>query len=88
MNLLTMKRLYLEGQMQQNCVYSYLNYIEKGESVIFSFVDSDNKRFTIEIYMTDGKYYINQFSGKYNSKEGTEKISDELRTILKELNKD
>lgn len=37
--------------------------------------------------MTDGKYYINQFSGKYNSTEGTEKISDKLRAILKELNK-
>ena len=73
--------------MQQNCVYSYLDYIEKGECVIFSYVDSDNKRFTIEIYMTDGKYYINQFSGKYNSTEGTEKISDKLRAILKELNK-
>lgn len=82
------KRLYFEGLMQGNCVYSYLHYIEKGECIIFSYADSDNKRFTIEIYMTDGKYYINQLSGKYNSTEGTEKISDELRAILKELNKD
>lgn len=81
------KRLYLEGLMQGNCVYSYLRYIENGECVVFSYVDNDNKRFTIEFYMTDGIYYINQLSGKYNSTEGTEKISDKLRAILKELNK-
>lgn len=73
--------------MQGNCVYSYLRYIENGECVVFSYVDNDNKRFTIEFYMTDGIYYINQLSGKYNSAKGTEKISNELRTILKELNK-
>ena len=80
------KRLYLEGLMQENCVYSYLHYIENGECVVFSYVD-DNKRFTIEFYMTDGIYYINQLSGKYNSREGTEKISDELHIILKKLNR-
>lgn len=81
------KRLYREGLLQENCVYSYLNYIEKGECVVFSYVDNSNKRFTIEFYISDGKYYINQLSGKYNSKEGTEKISSELMMILKELNR-
>ena len=81
------KRLYLEGLMQGNCVYSYLHYIEAGECVVFSYVDDDSKRFTIEFYISDGKYFINQFSGKYNSTKGTEKISNELHKILKELNK-
>ena len=81
------KRLYCEGLLQENCVYSYLNYIEKGECVVFSYVDNSNKRFTIEFYISDGKYYINQLSGKYNSKEGTEEISNELMIILKELNR-
>lgn len=80
------KRLYLEGQIQHNCVYSYIDYIEKGDCVIFSYVDYDNKRFTIEFYISEGKYYINQFSGKYNSTEGTEKIYNELNMILKKLN--
>ena len=80
------KRLYIEGQKQHNCVYSYLDYIERGECVIFSYVDSNNKRFTIEFYISDVKYFINQISGKYNSTEGTEKISDELNMILNELN--
>ena len=39
-----------------------------------------------EFYISDGKYFINQISGKYNSTEGTEKISDELNMILNELN--
>lgn len=81
------KRLYREGLLQENCVYSYLHYIEKGECVVFSYVDNNNKRFTIEFYISDGKYFINQISGKYNSNEGTERISDELHKILKELNK-
>lgn len=79
------KRLYLEGLRQHNCVYSYLDYIERGECVIFSHVDN-NKRFTVAFYINEGKYYINQLSGKYNSTEGTEKIYDELNMILKELN--
>lgn len=79
------KRLYLEGQRQHNCVYSYLDYIERGECIIFSHVDN-NKRFTVAFYVSEGKYYINQLSGKYNSTEGTEKIYDELNMILKELN--
>lgn len=79
------KRLYLEGQRQHNCVYSYLDYIERGEYVIFSHVDN-NKRFTVAFYVSEGKYYINQLSGKYNSAEDTEKIYDELNMILKELN--
>lgn len=82
----TEKRLYLEGQRQHNCVYSYLDYIERGDCIIFSYVDSNNKRFTIEFYIRDEKYYINQLSGKYNSTEGTEKIFDELNMILNELN--
>ena len=81
------KRLYLEGLMQRNCVYSYLQYIEAGECVVFSYMDDNDKRFTIELYISDGKYFINQFSGKYNSTKGTEKISNELHKILKELNK-
>lgn len=79
------KRLYLEGQRQHNCVYSYLDYIERGECVIFSHVDN-NKRFTVAFYINEGKYYINQLSGKYNSTEGTEKIYDELNMILNRLN--
>ena len=78
----TEKRLYLEGQRQHNCVYSYLDYIERGECVIFSYVDSYNKRFTIEFYISDGKYFINQISGKYNSTEDTEKIFYEINMIL------
>ena len=80
------KRLYVEGQRQHNCVYSYLDYIERGECIIFSYVDSNNKRFTIEFYINDGKYYINQLSGKYNSTEGTEKIFDELNMLLNGVN--
>lgn len=79
------KRLYLEGQRQHNCVYSYLDYIERGEFVIFSHIDN-NKRFTVAFYVSEGKYYINQLSGKYNSTEGTEKIYDKLNMILNRLN--
>lgn len=71
------KRLFLEGQNQQNCVYTYLKSIENGKCVILSCKYKD-KQYTAEIEVKDRKYHIRQFLGKYNSFEET----DEPRTIL------
>lgn len=71
------KRLFLEGQNQQNCVYTYLKSIESGKCLILSCKYKD-KQYTAEIEIKDKKYHIRQFLGKYNSFEGT----DEPRAIL------
>lgn len=71
------KRLFLEGQNQQNCVYTYLKSIENGKCVILSCKYKD-KQYTAEIEVKDKKYHIRQFLGKYNSFEG----ADEPRAIL------
>ena len=71
------KRLFAEGQNQQNCVYSYLKSIENGKCLILSCKYKD-KQYTAEIEIKDNKYHIRQFLGKCNSFEGT----DEPRAIL------
>lgn len=74
------KRLFAEGQEQQNCVYSYLKNIENGKCLILSCKYKD-KQYTAEIEVKDKKYHIRQFLGKCNSFEETEKP----RAILKRL---
>ena len=71
------KRLFAEGQNQQNCVYTYLKSIENGKCLILSCKYKD-KQYTAEIEIKDKKYHIRQFLGKYNSFEGT----DNPRAIL------
>ena len=74
------KRLFLEGQNQQNCVYTYLKSIENGKCLILS-CKYNGKAYTAEIEIKDKKYHIRQFLGKYNSFEGT----DEPRAIFHKL---
>ena len=74
------KMLFLEGQNQQNCVYTYLKSIENGKCLILS-CEYNGKAYTAEIEIKDRKYHIRQFLGKYNSFEGT----DESRAILQEF---
>lgn len=74
------KRLFLEGQNQQNCVYTYLKSIENGKCLILS-CKYNGKAYTAEIEIKDRKYHIRQFLGKYNSFEGT----DEPRSMLQKL---
>lgn len=74
------KRLFAEGQNQQNCVYTYLKSIENGKCLILS-CKYNSKAYTAEIEIKDKKYHIRQFLGKYNSFEGT----DEPRKILQDF---
>lgn len=74
------KRLFAEGQEQQNCVYTYLKSIESGKCLILS-CKYNGKAYTAEIEVKDKKYHIRQFLGKCNSFEGT----DEPRAILQEF---
>ena len=59
-------RLAFEGEEQHNCVYSYLESIERGICLICSMV-YDGRRFTIEIRKTRSKFKIAQFLGINNS---------------------
>ena len=83
------ERLALEGKIQHNCVYSYLESIERGDCLICSIVD-DGKRFTIEIRKTKTKFKVTQFLGINNtSPHGSilNIVKNDFITINKELTK-
>lgn len=80
------KRLFAEGQNQQNCVYTYLKSIESGKCLILSCKYND-KAYTAEIEIKDKKYHIRQFLGKYNSFEGTDEPCAILQGFIENIEK-
>ena len=80
------KRLFVEGQEQQNCVYSYLKNIESGKCLILS-CKYKEKQYTAEINIKDKKYHIKQFLGKCNSLEGTEDPHAILQRLIESIKK-
>lgn len=72
----TRKRLIMETELQNHCVWSYAGSITEDRCAIYSFVDknalhtSDGKpkRYTIEFQQKkDGTYFVNQVQGKNNA---------------------
>lgn len=80
------KRLFEEGKIQHNCVYSYYNKIKNGNCIIYSLLE-DNKRFTIEIVAEKDKFKINQFLGFANSSKNIKKYEKSLIRELEKINK-
>lgn len=64
----TEERLYLESNIQGNCVRTYAHAVNEGNCAIFSrFVNG--QRYTIEVcYDGERGYYCPQFLGKFNTK--------------------
>lgn len=58
--------LFLEGEIQNHCVYSYRNKIDSGKCVIYT-TDYENKKYTIEITKNNRNFVLEQIKGKYNS---------------------
>lgn len=79
------KRLFEEGKIQKNCVYSYYDRIKNGNCIIYSLIE-DNKRFTIEIVSEKGEFKINQFLGLNNSSENIKKYEKSLIRELEKIN--
>ena len=80
------KRLFAEGQNQQNCVYTYLKSIENGNCLILS-CKYNGKAYTAEIEIKDKKYHIRQFLGKCNSFEGTDEPRAMLQGFIENIEK-
>ena len=66
------EQLFLEGENQHNCVYSYRKRISQDECVIYHW-DIDDKHYTIEFGLRRNKYYIKQMKDRFNR---TERIED------------
>ena len=74
-------KLYKEGLLQHNCVYTYKNKIINNKSIIYH-LDNYNKSYTIEIGYYRKKYIILQFFDKYNKEAD---ITD-VNNLKNELN--
>lgn len=63
----TNKELFLEGSTMHHCVYSYLEKIQRGGSIIWKY-ERQNHRYTVEIEKRKyGNYEVVQCYGKYDS---------------------
>lgn len=67
----TETRLEKEGLMQNHCVYSYKDTINKGQCAIFSLF-YENQRYTIEIRNNRKNYIVKQIKGKNNAEPSRE----------------
>ncbi|HIB1875180.1 TPA: PcfJ domain-containing protein [Enterococcus faecium] len=80
----TNKELFIEGSTMHHCVYSYLNKIQKGGSIIWKYERQDY-RYTVEIEKRKyGNYEVVQCYGKYDSlpdKQELNEIKKIVRTI-------
>ncbi len=80
------KELFYEGIINKNCVYSYLNRINKGKCMIYSTIIND-KRYTIELIKKQNKFIFNQIKGICNS-EPTAAIVDTIYNSFIKSNPD
>ena len=80
----TNKELFIEGSTLHHCVYSYLNKIQKGGSIIWKY-ERQKHRYTVEIEKRKyGNYEVVQCYGKYDSlpdKQELNEIKKIVRTI-------
>lgn len=72
--LMTQERLALESEMQGNCVVSYANKVKKDKCQIYSYVDSQGLRHTIEFNISRNKYHCVQLLSKYNEDPSEEAL--------------
>ena len=82
------KRLLMEGILQKNCAYSYLETIDYGKCALFS-LKENGKRYTFEIAAGEiQKLYLNQCRKTCNkTDEETEKLSERINATVDEYNR-
>lgn len=68
------EELFEEGVINKNCVYSYLDEINRGNCMIYT-TTIDNKRYTIELIKKRKTFIFNQIKGICNS-EPTDTVVD------------
>ena len=66
------KRLIKETVMQHHCVWSYADKINKDTCQIYSYVNENGERFTLEFRVKRNKYVLFQIQGKYNQADCSE----------------
>ena len=77
--------LYLLGEKQHNCVFTYLKAINKGDCVIYTCYHK-NEQYTICIRKKNNKFTLSEIKGKFNS-QAPDDLKSEIRELLKKNNK-
>lgn len=85
----TRKRLILETELQNHCVWSYAEKITDDVCAIYSFTDKraeygkdgKPKRYTIEFRIKNGVYYVEQVQGK-NNKVNADGMREYIQSLL------
>ena len=83
--LKTKKDFYMEGKCQNNCVFSYISKVNRGEAMIYT-LTKDNKKYTIEIGNDKNGFMVRQIKGFANSPAPSE-IEEYVENIINENNK-
>lgn len=83
------KRLLMEGVLQKNCAYDYLESIDYGKCALFS-LEENEKRYTFEIAAGEvQKLYLSQCRKSCNKTDDeTEKISERINAAVDKYNLD
>lgn len=80
------EELFEEGVINKNCVYSYLDEINRGNCMIYT-TTIDNKRYTIELIKKRKTFIFNQIKGVCNS-EPSAAVVDTIYNDFIEVNSD
>lgn len=76
-----LKRLYLEGLEQSNCIYTYLSMIENGKCIILSYKEKEHA-LTIEVIINENKFYVNQCLERFNERtEKAKEIEEKINSL-------
>lgn len=79
------KRLIHETAIQHHCVWSYADLINKDVCQIYSVLDENGERFTLEFRVKRNRYYLKQIRGKYNLAD-TSEMQKKINDLLKSKN--
>ena len=83
----TKEDFFIEGKLNQNCVFSYIPSVNDGECIIYNYLHN-NKRYTIEIrYHKKLGYYLNQIKGYFNSNDIPKEVLKYIKNSIKAENK-
>ena len=83
----TKEEFFIEGKVNQNCVFSYIPAVNNGECIIYSYLHN-NKRYTIEIrYHKKLGYYLSQIKGYSNSNNTPKEVVKYIKDSIKAENK-
>ena len=83
----TKEEFFIEGKLNQNCVFSYIPAVNNGECIIYSYLHN-NKRYTIEIrYHKKLGYYLSQIKGYSNSNNTPKEVVKYIKDSIKDENK-